>query len=385
MEGLTTYTLGELSINGKGSYGIGAPSVAFSENKYMYLRITDINDDGTLSSSDRKSVDDPDAHKYVLQKNDIVFARTGNSTGRAYFYDERDGELVYAGFLIKFSLDPAKVNPKILKYYTHSKPYYDWVKSFDTGATRGNINAQTFASMPIELPDRETQDRIVDILSAIDNKIRLNNRINHNLEEQIESLFNELCIDKEGYTEASLTEIADYINGLAMQKFPVSEGEKGLPVLKIKELGQGFCDESSDRCTSELKPDSIIHDGDIVFSWSGTLMVDMWCGGTCGLNQHLFKVQSNKYPKWFYYMWTKHHLKNFIHIAKDKAVTMGHIKRGHLENAIVHIPSFEVLGTLDKVFGPILEQILKTRLENCKLCEERDSLLPRLLTGEIIC
>ena len=208
---------------------------------------------------------------------------------------------------------------------------------------------------------------------------------NHNLEEQMESLFNELCIDKEGYTEASLTEIADYINGLAMQKFPVSEGEKGLPVLKIKELGQGFCDESSDRCTSELKPDSIIHDGDIVFSWSGTLMVDMWCGGTCGLNQHLFKVQSNKYPKWFYYMWTKHHLKNFIHIAKDKAVTMGHIKRGHLENAIVHIPSFEVLGTLDKVFGPMLEQILKTRLENCKLCEERDSLLPRLLTGEIIC
>ena len=181
MKGLTTYTLGELSINGKGSYGIGAPAVDFSKDKYMYLRITDINDDGTLSTSDRKSVDDPEAHKYVLHKNDIVFARTGNSTGRAYFYDERDGELVYAGFLIKFSLDPAKVNPKVLKYYTHSKPYYDWVKSFDTGATRGNINAQTFASMPITLPDKETQDRIVDILSAIDNKIRLNNRINHNL------------------------------------------------------------------------------------------------------------------------------------------------------------------------------------------------------------
>lgn len=181
MEDFKTYTLGELSINGKGSYGIGAPAVDYSEAKYMYLRITDINDDGTLSSSDRKSVDDADAHKYVLQKNDIVFARTGNSTGRAYFYDERDGELVYAGFLIKFSLDPKKVNPRLLKYYTHSKPYYDWVKSFDTGATRGNINAQTFASMPIELPARDIQDRIVDILSAIDDKIRLNTRINHNL------------------------------------------------------------------------------------------------------------------------------------------------------------------------------------------------------------
>ena len=206
MEGLTTYTLGELSINGKGSYGIGAPAVDFSENKYMYLRITDINDDGTLSSSDKKSVDDPDAHKYVLQKNDIVFARTGNSTGRAYFYDDRDGELVYAGFLIKFSLDPAKVNPKILKYYTHSKPYYDWVKSFDTGATRGNINAQTFASMPIELPDRETQDRIVDILSAIDNKIRLNNRINHNLEEQAQALYKSWFVDFEPFKDGNFVE-----------------------------------------------------------------------------------------------------------------------------------------------------------------------------------
>lgn len=210
-------------------------------------------------------------------------------------------------------------------------------------------------------------------------------QINHNLEEQMLSLFDELCVDIDGCTESSLTAIADYINGLAMQKFPVSEGEKGLPVLKIKELGQGFCDESSDRCTSELKPDAIIHDGDIVFSWSGTLLVDMWCGGTCGLNQHLFKVMSSKYPKWFYYMWTKHHLENFIHIAKDKAVTMGHIKRGHLENAIVNVPSSEALVTLDKIFKPMLEQILKARLENRKLREERDLLLPRLMSGELTC
>lgn len=181
MEEWKTYTLGELSVDGKGSYGIGAPAVEYSPDKYTYLRITDINDDGTLAASDRKSVDAEGAENYILKENDIVFARTGNSTGRAYFYDSRDGELVYAGFLIKFSLDPNKVNPKILKYYTHSKPYYDWVRSFDSGATRGNINAQTFASMPIELPSRTTQDRIVDIMSAIDDKIRNNNRINHNL------------------------------------------------------------------------------------------------------------------------------------------------------------------------------------------------------------
>ena len=99
---------------GKGCYGIPASAVPFSEELYTYLRITDINDDGTLNLADRKSVDDPKAKNYILKENDIVFARTGNSTGRSYFYDAQDGELVYAGFLIKFSLDPHKVNPKFI-------------------------------------------------------------------------------------------------------------------------------------------------------------------------------------------------------------------------------------------------------------------------------
>ena len=103
------------------------------------------------------SVDDENASNYILKENDIVFARTGNSTGRSYFYDGADGKLVYAGFLIKFSIDKKKVNPRILKYYTHSKPYFNWVRSFDTGGTRGNINAKTYGTMPITLPSRESR------------------------------------------------------------------------------------------------------------------------------------------------------------------------------------------------------------------------------------
>ncbi len=181
MEGLKKYTLAELTIDGKGIYGIGASAIDFDYQKYTYLRITDIKDDGSLDYRGLKSVGDKDANKYLLKKNDIVFARTGNSTGRSYFYETSDGELVYAGFLIKFSLDPNKVNPRILKYYTHSKKYYDWIKSFDTGGTRGNINAQTYANMLIELPSRKVQDKVVDILSSLDDKIALNKRINDNL------------------------------------------------------------------------------------------------------------------------------------------------------------------------------------------------------------
>jgi len=394
------WKLKDLTVDGKGSYGIGAPAVPYQEDKLTYLRITDINDDGSLNFSDLKSVDAEDAEKYILKENDIVFARTGNSTGRSYFYEKQHGTFVYAGFLIKFSLDPNKVNPRILKYYTHSKPYFDWVNSFDTGATRGNINAKTYGDMEIELPSRKVQDKIVSILSSLDRKIELNNKINADLEEMAQAIFKNWFVDfepfkdgkfvdselgkiPEGWKVGRLTEIASYMNGLAMQKFPPENNEDSLPVLKIKELGQGFCGTDSDRCSCNIKDECKIHNGDVIFSWSGTLLVDVWCGGDCGLNQHLFKVTSKDYPKWFYYYWTKHHLQEFIHIAKDKAVTMGHIKRGHLEEALVAIPDNDSMERAHELFEPILSKMISLRLENSRLSTLRDTLLPRLMSGEL--
>jgi len=165
-------TLASLAIGGKGSYGIGARAVPYSEDLYTYLRITDIKDDGTLNLKDLKSIDDEKAYEYLLKPNDIVFARTGGSTGRNYFYDGSAGELVYAGFLIKFSIDENKVNPKYIKYYCQSKQYRDWINSFKTGSTRDNINAQTLGNMEIPIIDRKQQDSLVSILSNIDDKIR---------------------------------------------------------------------------------------------------------------------------------------------------------------------------------------------------------------------
>ena len=187
----------------------------------------------------------------------------------------------------------------------------------------------------------------------------------------------------EGWKVGRLTEIASYMNGLAMQKFPPENNEDSLPVLKIKELGQGFCGTDSDRCSCNIKDESKIHNGDVIFSWSGTLLVDVWCGGDCGLNQHLFKVTSKDYPKWFYYYWTKHHLQEFIHIAKDKAVTMGHIKRGHLEEALVAIPDNDSMDKAHDLFEPILSKMISLRIENSRLSLLRDTLLPRLMSGEL--
>lgn len=173
--------LKDLTVDGKGYYGIGASAVDRRDDLYTYLRITDIRDDGTLDMDDLKSVANPDADKYLLKPNDIVFARTGASTGRNYFYDGSDGTFVYAGFLIKFSIDPSKVNPLYVKYYCQSVQYRNWVSSFSTGSTRGNINAQTLGSMEIPLTTREQQDFLVSVLAPLDAKIKQNTKINDNL------------------------------------------------------------------------------------------------------------------------------------------------------------------------------------------------------------
>ena len=210
---------------------------------------------------------------------------------------------------------------------------------------------------------------------------------NDNLYAQAKAIFAQRFIGIEtipdGWKKGNLLDIANYLNGLAMQKFRPRDDEVGLPVLKIKELRQGSCDVSSELCSPSIKPEYIVHDGDVIFSWSGSLLVDIWCGGTCGLNQHLFKVTSETYDQWFYYLWTAHHLERFIAIAADKATTMGHIKRGELEKAEVLIPSEKDYKEISSLMNPLFNLIVANRIEARKLAELRDELLPKLMSGEI--
>ena len=178
---LNKVKLKDISVNNRGYYGIGAPAVEYDKNKYTYLRITDINDDGTLNKTALMSVDDEKSNEFLLKENDIVFARTGASTGRSYFYDGEIKNMVFAGFLIKFSLNKEKVNPKFIKYYCFSQNYKDWIAASLTGSTRPNINEKQLSEMPILLPDMSYQNKVVKILDAITKKIKLNTQINDNL------------------------------------------------------------------------------------------------------------------------------------------------------------------------------------------------------------
>lgn len=262
---------------------------------------------------------------------------------------------------------------------------YSMATSKGTKMPRGDKTSIMQYEVP--LIDLQVQKKIASVLKALDEKIELNNKINNNLEQQAKAIFSNEFLTLEilpnGWKQASLIDIADYLNGLAMQKYRPTADETGIPVLKIKELRQGCCDNNSELCSPSIKSEYIIHDGDVIFSWSGSLIVDYWCGGVCGLNQHLFKVTSKNYDKWFYYAWTKHHLDRFIAVAADKATTMGHIKRDELAKAEVLIPNEADYNRIGALLQPIYEMIISNRIENKKLASTRDTLLPKLMNGEI--
>lgn len=285
----------------------------------------------------------------------------------------------------------AGISPIYLHYILASDAFFDYVMKTSKGTKMPRGDKKAIMEYEVSEMDYEKQKQSSIILHLIDKKIVLNTAINDNLEKQAQAIFKAWFVDflpfggvmPEDWKCGNLLDIADYLNGLAMQKFRPSENEIGLPVLKIKELRQGYCDGNSELCSPNVKSEYIVENGDIIFSWSGSLLVDIWCGGMCGLNQHLFKVTSKKYDKWFYYMWTKYHLEKFIAIAKDMATTMGHIKRNELEKAIVYIPNSKDYHAVSEKIKPLIDLIIVNRIENTRLSALRDTLLPKLMNGEI--
>lgn len=328
------------------------------------------------------------AEEKMLKSGDVLINSTGEGTaGRVAQLWNIPSQTTVDGHMI--ILRPTSEVDTL--YYGYAiKAQQFMIESLAEGSTgQTEINRKRLQEeITISYPkDKKKQHSIAKILEEIDKKIEVNNQINRNLSEQAKALFEEelLKFDSvpEGWKKGSLSDIADYLNGLAMQKFRPGDDEKGLPVLKIKELRQGSCDANSELCSLNIKPEYIIHDGDVIFSWSGSLLVDFWCGGECGLNQHLFKVTSKKYDKWFYYAWTLYHLDRFIAVAADKATTMGHIKREELSKAEVLIPDSDSYKRIGEVLGPLYDMIISNRVENRRLATLRDELLPMLMSGKM--
>jgi type I restriction enzyme, S subunit len=269
----------------------------------------------------------------------------------------------------------------------------------------------------LRLPQIGIQRAIGEIVRSLDDKIELNRKTNETLEAMAKALFKSWFVDfdpvrakaegrptglpaeisdlfpdsfedselgeiPKGWEVKALDEIAHFLNGLALQKFPPEDGAATLPVIKIAQLKKGDS-TGADRCSTAVPSDYVVRDGDVLFSWSGSLAVDIWCGGDGALNQHLFKVTSKTYGKWFFYQWVKHHLPVFQEIAQGKATTMGHIQRHHLSGAKVLIPPPSLLAAMDSAFTALLDRAFGLRRQSKDLGSFRDTLLPKLISGEI--
>ena len=282
---------------------------------------------------------------------------------------------------------------------------------------RQRVPPDSLAHLDVAVPPLAEQRAIAHVLGTLDDKIELNRRMNETLEatsravfkswfvdfdpvrakmegwdtglpQDIADLFPDRLVDSEmgeipeGWTVMPLDAIAQFQNGLALQKFRPAQDEARLPVVKIAQMRTGEAN-SGEWASANIKPDCVIENGDILFSWSGSLLVKIWCGGRAALNQHLFKVTSQKYPKWLYLHSLLSHLPAFRRIAQDKATTMGHIKRHHLTDALCVVPTDSVITAVSDTFTSFRKRRVVSELASCTCAALRDTLLPKLVSGEI--
>ncbi|MEM9462892.1 MAG: restriction endonuclease subunit S [Myxococcota bacterium] len=297
--------------------------------------------------------------------------------------------------------DRTRVDPRFLLYSYLSPAFQQTLMSrVVEGSTTQRLRLTQMPDFPIRITDDlSEQRRIAGVLGALDDKIALNRAMNRTLDAMIGALFRSWFIDFHGvpgsemvdsergpiprgwHTEA-LDSVAHFLNGAPCQKYPAEDGRACVPVIKVRELKHGVS-ANSDRATSSIPSQWWVFDGDVLFSWSGSLVVTIWTGGEGALNQHLFKVTSERYPRWFYFLWTRHHLARFQRIAADKATTMGHIKRRHLTEALCVVPPPPIMQEHSDVMAPLVERQIVNDRQARTLTKLRDVLLPKLLGGEI--
>lgn len=321
----------------------------------------------------------PSRARRLVSKEDTVISTVRPNMKHVGFISSKSDCIYSTGFAV-VSPKKDKIDPYYLYLFLSSNRVTEVLQSIGetSTSTYPSVKPSDIGNLVIDMPPLDEQHLIANRIRLIDEKKNQNSQINANLDELMSEIFERYVTETNVFTTDSLSNIANYKNGLAMQRFRPNGADKGLPVLKIKELNQGFTDSSSDRCSSKISNDVIVKTGDIIFSWSGTLIVKIWTGTTCGLNQHLFKVTSDKYPKWFIYKWTEYYLRQFQSIAAGKATTMGHIKRSDLKQAEVKIPYKSEIDRLDKLISPIFKRYVNNILEINSLKELKNELLSKL-------
>lgn len=388
------YVLSDI-CNGEGQYGISKSGESYANGKRRYLRITDITDDGFLKADSKVyiKVDDLEYKKFVLNKNDIVFARTGASAGRSYIYDKNEEPLIVAGFLIKFNLNNTIVNPRYMRYYTISNQYKSWVNSISTGSTRPNINRKMFSDMPISLPQISIQNQIVEILDSLENKVKNNNRIILNLEEQAQAIFKSWFIDFEPFQDGnfvdselgeipegceviSLGDLFEFCKGKKPKKIYDEDKKNYVPYLVKKYL-------DGESVSFANKDDGIlINDMNVFMLMDGANSGNIYYGykGILGSTFSLLQVENYYYEEYIYWYLK---IKEFEIKKQNTGSAIPHANKNYIKNLVVAINEDNDFIRILDILRNIRKYVVYLKKQNKTLAQLRDILLPKLMSGEL--
>ena len=419
----TSHSTGHLIAEGNLSIGDGyrAKNSELSMSGLPFARAGNIDGGFQFDEADRFPEQDlAKVGDKVSQPSDVVFTSKG-TVGRLAFVRETTPRFVYAPQLYFWrSRAPDVIDARWLYYWMCGDEFTQQISG-----VKGQTDMADYVSltdqrrMAITLPPISIQRAIAGVLGSLDDKIEQNRQTARTLERLARAIFRAWFVDfepvkakaagatsfpstpqavfdalptrfvdseigpvPEGWELKPIATIATFLNGLALQKHPPRGDGENLRVIKIAELRKGSA-ESAAWANGDVAEQYVIGDSDLLFSWSGTLEAEFWFGGKGALNQHLFKVTSSRFPRWFCFLWIRQHLPWFRAIASSKATTMGHIKRGHLQETPVVVPPNEVLHEANEVIGPIYDLFGQLMIESRKLTAMRDVLLPKLLSGEV--
>jgi type I restriction enzyme S subunit len=313
--------------------------------------------------------------RYSLREGDIVVGMDGSRLGENFA--AISAEDIPALLVQRVACLRAKptLDQGFLRYLICNPAFTSYVKSVHTGTSIPHISGAQIGAYPIAVPPLSEQRAIAEVLGALDDKVEANQRV----VALSDASWLSVLKGEAGGELVPLSSLARFINGKAFTKGASGDGRV---VIRIAELnsGPGASTVYSD---AQVPEEHLAGPGDVLFAWSGSLTVVRWYRAEGIVNQHIFKVLPNPgIPMWLVHGRILDLLSYFRGVAADKATTMGHIQRHHLDELVL-MPTAEALARLDKPCTSLWERALEAEQEGLILTALRDALLPKLLSGEI--
>lgn len=282
-------------------------------------------------------------------------------------------------------------DPRFVAYLLRTVP----LAQLNSGAAQPSLNRNFVYGVKIKFPKPTDQMKVVDVLDKYDDLIENNKRRIELLKDSARQLYKEWFVRlrfpghehvkiidgvPEGWQKKPFSSVADFLNGFAFK--PSHFEEDGLPIVKIPELKDGVSEKTPRNSGVDVPTSLHLEDGDLLFSWSGTLAVNVWASGPALLNQHLFKVKSTaELSRSFLLVALREAMPQFMN--ETTGATMKHIRRAALDKVQVIFPREHLLSEFEDFVTNCYEQVIYLYKQNISLTQARDILLPKLMSGEI--